>query len=217
MRRRLIALALAGLLAAAPAQAWIGQKGGGTPPTPTTQYFFMSTTTVVSTTVTRWIPFAMAFQASNTELITFRFPIAGTITKMSMYATTTLTSGSYRGTIRIGAPGSIADSAATCSGATTTPCSWTGSVSVNAGDVASFRVDPSTSPAPSAGSIIHVVVAFQPATAGETVIGFGTPSNSFANNATQCVQAGSTFVQPQTGLNVEWVQAMRVSSPMPPV
>lgn len=209
MMRRIVLAALAALaLAQSPAHAWLAQSGTPAPAT-TEQVFYMATSTAVNTTATRWMSFAMTAPAINTEIKSFRFPEAGTILGLRMYSATTLASGSYAGTVRLGAGGgSQADTSAACSGATATPCTWSGSVSVNAGDVASFRIDPSTSPAPSAAAIIHATVLFRPATADHTVIAYGTPANNFATGSTQYQQAGG-------GLNPNGTLSNRQSATVP--
>lgn len=185
--RNLIALVLSVLLTipTVPTHAWIAQKTASA--TATEQQFFMSSANVTSSTANRYIPFGMAFNVATTESATFRFPVAGTIKSLKFYAVTAPSGGaSYTGTVRLNGTTSTA---ASCAVSSATPCTWTGTVSISAGDTVGFLIAPSGSPT---ASIVHASVIWSPTNANDTVFAFGTPNTNFSTSAASYVMPNSS-------------------------
>jgi hypothetical protein len=181
MKQRLIAPALAGLLAAAPAQAWIGQKGGSsTPPTSQVMVFHSSATSNLSASVDRWLPLAYTGGSVATEDKSMVFPVAGTITALKFTTQTQPTgSASYTATVRVNG----VSTAATCTvNSSTAICDWSGSVSVNAGDYATVMTHPANSPPATLGG---GSIVFQPATPGDVAIVSAARTAAFSTSAVQ--------------------------------
>jgi hypothetical protein len=181
MKQRLIAPALAGLLAAAPAQAWIGQKGGSsTPPTSQVMVFHSTATSNLSNAADRWLPLAYTGGSVSTEDKSLVFPVAGTITALKFTTQTQPTgSASYTATVRVNG----ASTAATCTvNSSTAICDWSGSVAVNAGDYATVMTHPANSPTATTGG---GSIVFQPATPGDVAIVSAARTAAFSTSAVQ--------------------------------
>lgn len=189
---RIPAVALAAILAASPAGAWLAQKAPGG--AATEQVLLGGLLNTASGSADTFIPANMMALPVAADDVFSVIAAAGSMTEMRARTNGTDPTGAQTWTVTLRKNGADTALACTIGSGSSGVCSSSTAVSFAAGDYASVKITPSGSPTVTR---LQVAFVFQPTVANDTVIS-SYAGNGFSNSATQAQMAGSN----NTSLNL---------------